>query len=352
MLLKKRAIVLTNGLLKTADAKTAHGLIRGSERFEVVGIIDPANAGADAGELLDGNKRNILVYSNLTEALAHVPNVHCCIVGVATIGGVLPPELLVIIKEAIGHQLDIVCGLHQFLSENAEIVALAQANGVELFDVRKPKPRQELHFWTGKIYEVDALTVATFGMDTAIGKRTTARLLREACRQQGMKAEMITTGQTGWMQDGRYGFVLDSVVNDFVSGELEHWIHECWRAERPDVILVEGQAALRNPSGPCGAEYLVSGHIKHVILQHAPKRIYYDNDPKWGEIPSVASEIKLIEMYGAKVIALTLNTENCSYDEAKNFQQMYAAQLGLLVALPLEEGVESIVDVVKKIIKP
>ena len=36
------AIVLTNGLLKALDAKTAHGLIRGTERFTIKGVVDCA----------------------------------------------------------------------------------------------------------------------------------------------------------------------------------------------------------------------------------------------------------------------------------------------------------------------
>ena len=50
----KNAIVLTDGLLMTSDAKTAHGLIRGTERFNIIGLVDgEANAGKDAGVLLD-----------------------------------------------------------------------------------------------------------------------------------------------------------------------------------------------------------------------------------------------------------------------------------------------------------
>ena len=38
----KEALLLTNGLLVHSDAKTAHGLIRGTERFTVMGVIDDA----------------------------------------------------------------------------------------------------------------------------------------------------------------------------------------------------------------------------------------------------------------------------------------------------------------------
>ena len=57
------AIILTNGLLKALDAKTAHGLIRGTERFTIKGVVDYAEtAGQDAGILLDGKNRNIPVF--------------------------------------------------------------------------------------------------------------------------------------------------------------------------------------------------------------------------------------------------------------------------------------------------
>ena len=55
------AIILTNGSLEHADAKTAHGLIRGTERFDIKGVIDLNRAGMDAGEVLDGIYKNIPV---------------------------------------------------------------------------------------------------------------------------------------------------------------------------------------------------------------------------------------------------------------------------------------------------
>ena len=35
------AVALTFGLFDKPTAKTAHGLIRGSERFKLIGLIDP-----------------------------------------------------------------------------------------------------------------------------------------------------------------------------------------------------------------------------------------------------------------------------------------------------------------------
>jgi uncharacterized NAD-dependent epimerase/dehydratase family protein len=347
---QKRAIVLTNGMLARHDAKTAHGLIRGTERFDIVGVIDHVHAGQDAGEVLDGKNRGIPVFANLDEALAKISPIDYCIIGIATIGGVLPDSFLPVIKNAISHDMSIVNGLHQFLSEMPDMVRLAQQYGVELIDVRKPKAKTDLHFWSGAIYKVPAPIVAVNGMDCAMGKRTTCRLLRQACEQEGINAQMIYTGQTGWLQGGQYGFIFDSTLNDFISGELEHAIVSCYQDTKAKVIFLEGQSALRNPSGPCGSEMLVSGNAKYTILVVAPKRKYYEDNPDWGAIPSIQSEIELIKIYGSSVIALALNTEHCTEEEAYQYQQLYEAEYRMPVLLPLQQGVAKIVPYLQSII--
>ncbi|MDD2792123.1 MAG: DUF1611 domain-containing protein [Sediminibacterium sp.] len=344
------ALVLTNGLLKTSDAKTAHGLIRGTERFTIKGIIDnDATAGQDAGEVLDGKKRNIPVYASLESATAGPDAIQYLIIGVATVGGYLPANMLEIIKAAIPKGISIVNGLHEYLNDRPEIVELAKDYGVELIDVRRPKKRADLHFWTGEIFNVKATIVAVIGTDCAMGKRTTARMLQQACAANGLKAEMIYTGQTGWLQGGKYGFIFDSTLNDFVSGELEHAIVSCWKETGADVIFLEGQSALRNPSGPCGLELLISGNAKQVVLVHAPKRVYFDDDPHWGKIPNVESEIDIIEKFGSRVIALALNTQGCTNEEAYAFQKQYEDSLKIPVLLPIQEGVDKIIPELKKL---
>ena len=69
MNMKKKAVVATDGMLKLDYAKTAHGLIRGSERFEVLAIIDSKHAGSDAGDILDGQHRNIPVIDSVEQAI-------------------------------------------------------------------------------------------------------------------------------------------------------------------------------------------------------------------------------------------------------------------------------------------
>ncbi|UFH52391.1 DUF1611 domain-containing protein [Spirosoma sp. KNUC1025] len=345
-----RAILLTDGLLSTPNAKTAHGLIRGTERYTIVGAVDRPTAGQDAGAMLDGNFRNIPVFASVDDALAQVEAVSYAIVAIATNGGVLPESMLTDIKNCLEHGLSIVNGLHEFLNDKPDIVALAQQHGAQLIDVRRPKPRNELHFWTGEVRQITAPIIAVMGTDCALGKRTTARLIREACGQHNLNAQMIYTGQTGWLQGGQYGFVFDSTLNDFVSGELEHALVSCWRETGADVLLIEGQAALRNPSGPCGSEFLVSGNARYVVLVHAPKRTYYDHDAAWGKIPPVESEIALIRAYGSDVIALALNTEDCTDEDASTYQKEFSERLGIPVLLPLQTGVDAVIPVIKSLI--
>lgn len=341
----QKALILTNGLLSTDNAKTAHGLIRGTERYQIVGIIDPPTAGQDAGEVLDGKHRQIPIFDTVSSAMDQLQQVDCLIIGIATPGGIMPMDMLDVIKVAIQSGISIVNGLHDYLTANPELVALAEKHQVTLTDIRKPKQRKDLHFWTGDILQVTAQIIAVMGMDCAMGKRTTARMVREACAANGINAQMIYTGQTGWLQGGKYGFIFDSTLNDFVSGELEHAIVSCWKETGADVILLEGQSSLRNPSGPCGLEFLISGRAKSVILVHAPKRKYFDNDAHWGEIPSVTSEMEIIEKFGSQVIALALNTEDCTDEEAYEYQREYEENLGIPVLLPLQEGVGKIVTV-------
>lgn len=344
------AIVLSNGMLHNNHAKTAHGLIRGTDRYRINAVIDHNHAGQDAGEVLDGIKRNIPIYANVEEALLKLPEKPAyCIIGVATSGGVLPPEMLESVTSALDAGISIVNGLHEQLSGKETIRKLANERGAKLIDIRRPRNREELHFWTGAIYKVSSSIVAVLGMDCATGKRTTARLLAEACREEGLVAEMIYTGQTGWMQGSKYGFIFDSTLNDFISGEIEHAIVSCFNETSAEFIFIEGQSSLRNPAGPCGSEFLISGNAKQVVLVFNPKQEYFDDDPAWGRLPSVESEIKLIESYGSKVMALSLNTHNCSPDEAKQFQQKFEQEFKLPVLLPVMEGVRNFIPHLKSL---
>ncbi|MFH1999501.1 MAG: DUF1611 domain-containing protein, partial [Planctomycetota bacterium] len=194
------AIVYCEGAFGTPNGKTAHGLVRRTLRYRVLSVIDSRHAGKDAGHVLEGKPRNLQIFRNIEEAVKRAeslgtPATHL-VVGLAPDGGRLSPEAREDMKKAIRLGLNVDSGLHDFLSEDPEISAMARDGGVQIRDVRKPPSRDALHFFSGKIEEVTSLTLALLGTDSAVGKRTTAWILLDAFREAGFTAEMVGTGQT------------------------------------------------------------------------------------------------------------------------------------------------------------
>lgn len=351
--MKSNAIVITGGYLETISAKTAHGLIRGTDRFTVVGVIDSKNAGKDAGMVLDGKKRDIPVYSTIADFVERSKTgAQYCVVGLATKGGLIPDTLRSELREALENGFGIVNGLHEYVADIPELAELARKKGVEIIDVRRPKKLRDLHFWSGKISEVRCPKIAVLGTDCALGKRTTTRFLVDAMRKAGYRAEMIYTGQTGWMQGARYGFVFDSTMNDFISGEMEHAVYTCYMEAKPEIIFIEGQSSLRNPSGPAGAEWICSAAADAVVLQHHPVRKHYkDMEFYPALVAEPENEIQLIRMYGAPTVALTINTAKMPLAEARDYAKRAQQKLNIPAILPLEDGVESLVPLFETMIK-
>ena len=340
------AMVLAPGMFRDVHAKVAHGLVRGSSRFDIVGVIDASCAGQDAGEVLDGRVRGIPLFASIAECLQTVATpVEVCILGIATHGGRFTDEVRGWLLEAIDQGLGVINGLHDSLQGDAEIAAAGAARGVSLVDVRRLRKSSQLRFWTGAIQQVRAPRIAVLGTDCAIGKRTTTFLLVEALRQSGVRAEMIYTGQTGWMQGARFGLILDSTLNDYVGGEIERAVVECQREANPEVMILECQSALRNPFGPCGSELLLSAAASGVILQHAPGRKYFEGyEDLQVEIPSLQSEIELLRLYGVPVVAVSLNGEGLDDQALQQVQQHAREELQIPVVRVLEEGIEPLVD--------
>jgi uncharacterized NAD-dependent epimerase/dehydratase family protein len=351
--MENSAIVLTDGQLHEYYGKTAHGLITGMSRYPIQAVIDHTHAGKDAGEVIDGKNRNIPVFSSIDEALKklHRKPTHC-IIGVATRGGVITASLQSALKTAVKSQLCIVNGLHEQVAEHPNLKPLIAQYKAKVIDIRKPKHFKELQTWQGNIQNIRTPRIAVLGIDCAIGKRTTTQMLYTQCRRSGISTEMIYTGQTGWLQGFRYGFIFDSTLNDFVSGELEHAVVSCVKEAQPELILFEGQSALRNPSGPCGAEFICSGGARGVILQYVPGRKYFNHGDKvFYPLPSLTEEIELIKLYGAKVLAVTLNTSSLNGETWQSAKLRINDETGLSVICPREEGVDFLIPIVKSYIE-
>ncbi|MCX6398985.1 MAG: DUF1611 domain-containing protein [Propionibacteriales bacterium] len=341
------AIVYCEAQFGEQDGKTANGLVRHSEKYEILSVIDSMRAGVDSGEFLDDTPNGIPVLASLRESIAHaghVPDYLIC--GVAPADGLLSDEQRVVLLDGIARGMHIINGLHEFLNDDAEFVAAALLAGVTITDVRRPKDTRDLHLFTGRIFDVTCPRIAVLGTDGAIGKRTTSTILVQALNDRGIKAVMVGTGQTTLIQGGKYGAALDAMVPQFISGEVEHQVVSAFENEDPDVIVVEGQGALSHPA------YLSSGHILRgsrpdgVIVQHAPKRKVLGDFPMM-PMPTVESEIAMIEAFAAtKVIGVTINHEAMTAEELTASIAEHHADLDLPVTDPLTRPGSDLVDMV------
>jgi uncharacterized NAD-dependent epimerase/dehydratase family protein len=273
------------------------------------------------------------------------------VVGLAPDGGRLSEAARDDIKTALTRGLNVDCGLHDFLSDDPELMELATRKGLKIRDIRKPLSRDRYHFFEGKIEQVKCHKIAVLGTDSAVGKRTTAWILEQALNNKNHQAVMVGTGQTAWMQGAKYGIIMDTLINDFVSGEIEHAVWSAWKYSRPEVILIEGQGSLLNPAYPGGFEILAAGRPDAVILQHAPARKEYDGFPGY-PIQPLNHQIKAIEIVsGKKVLAVTINHEDLPLSEVPKICENITTQTGLPAYDVLLDGADKLTNLIIEYMK-
>lgn len=341
------AIVYCEGQFGEQDGKTANGLVRHSEKYSILSVIDSRHAGLDAGEYLDGVANGIPILASLDEAIAHahrVPDYLIC--GVAPADGLLSSEQRIVLLDGIARGMHIINGLHEFLEDDVEFAAASILAGVTITDIRRPREKKDLHLFSGRIFDVTCPRIAVLGTDGAIGKRTTSTLLVQALNDRGIRAVMVGTGQTTLIQGGRYGVALDALVPQFCSGEVENQVVAAFEGEDPDIIIVEGQGALSHPA------YLTSAHILRgsrpvgVVVQHAPGRRVLGDFPMV-TMPTLTSEIALIEAFAdTRVIGVTVNHEHMTDSELGLAIDEIELEHGIPATDPLTRPLDHLVDMV------
>jgi len=343
---KNRAIIYADRLYSCADGKTAHGLVRYSKKYNVVGVVDSTLLKGDAAEFLDKTKHGIPLINNLDEAFT-ITNPDTFIIGAVSEGGVLPKGYDKAVEWALSKGLNVVSGLHQFLSDDPRFTKLAQTNGCTITDVRKIF-RDYKRFYTGDIKNVPSTRIALVGTDSAIGKRTMAVMLVEELKKRGKKADMIFTGQTGWLQGWPHGIVLDAMINDFVSGGIEGAILDSWKDDKPEFMIVEGQGSLVHPFFPGGFEILAAGQVHGFILVDAPKRPHLDGFPDY-PMPDPKRVVKIAELLTGKgLVGIGINQEHMNERDIKAAKKRFKKIFNVPVTAPLVDGVGEIVDVLEE----
>ena len=341
-----RIVILAEGSFGILESKTATVLVRYLPE-NVVAVIDSTKAGKDVSEIIEIGE-GIPIISDLTEAMRFQPTMLA--IGIAPPGGELPETWRAILREAIGHGLHIMSGLHHFLSDDAELSALAVKHNVVLWDARKPP--DNLPVATCKAADVDATVILTVGSDCRVGKMLSGIEVTNAARGSGLNAEFCATGQNGIMVWG-WGIAIDAVVSDFTAGAAEQIVVE--GAKNHDLLIVEGQGSLVHPGYSGVTLSLLHGSMPDaMIFCHQPSR---DTVARYTvPLPSLSDMIAQYEMLTApikpaKVIGLALNCFDLSEKKAEEAIAVAEAETGLPATDVVLFGAEKLVDAIQKIQK-
>ncbi|MBI4605931.1 MAG: DUF1611 domain-containing protein [Planctomycetes bacterium] len=329
-----RIVILTEGKSTPGDAKTATGLLRYRPQ-DVAAVLDSTRAGKTAGEVL-GTGGDIPIVARLDEVQGDT-----LLIGIAPAGGRLPEAWRKVIREAIRRGMDVVSGLHYFLSEDEEFRALAAKHKVKLHDVRRPRPDLTVSRNVAKTLRCHR--VHTVGHDCSVGKMVAAIELTQALRKAGRRAELIATGQTGIMVWG-WGVPIDRVISDFVAGAIEELVVE---HRDQDFQLIEGQGSLFHP--------LYSGVTLGLLHGCAPQSMVMVFDPTRRKIkhtdhpmPPLKEVIRIYEdmasiITPSKVVAVAANTYALSAGEADRAVKRTEDELGIVTADLIRHGCARIV---------
>jgi uncharacterized NAD-dependent epimerase/dehydratase family protein len=337
----RRLLILAEGRSRDPHfGKTARGVIR-YRREDVVAVLD-SQSDADTHE-------GFPLVRSVAEALPYEPT--AALVGVATAGGRFPPEWRALLEQCIRAGLDVENGLHEFLTEDAELSALAHEHGVALRDLRKPPPG--LSVPTGENLTHRATSVLLVGSDCAIGKMTVALELDREARTRGIPSEFVPTGQTGIAIAG-WGISVDAVVADFIAGAAEQLVLEGVR-RGGEVLFVEGQGSLLHPAYSGVTLGLMHGSAPHAyVLCHKPDERFVDGDERF-PIPPLAELVDLHERMSllarpAKVLAVALNTRDLDEAEARRAVAAAEEDAGLPATDPVRFGAGVLVDALAPIL--
>ncbi len=340
----EKALIYSENEFGKVDGKVANGLVRYSERYEIVGVIDSTKAGLDAGKCLNGIKKGIPIFLSIDDALDNLDYIpKYFIYGIAPLTPFLDKEQRKVIISAMEKGMNIVNGLPEFFTDDEEFMQKARECNVKIFDFRKPPQRKNLHLFSGQIFENKTPVIVVAGTDCAVGKMTTARYIVEELKKKNIHAVFIATGQVGLLQGAKYGIALDVLTSGFTTGEVEKAIIDAVNTEHPDIIIVEGQGGLSHPAFNSSIAIIKGANPDAIIIQHPPKRKNRCDFPTI-PMPSLEYEIKLIEMLSkSKVIAITINNENMTDAELEETITEYEGRYKLPTTDVLKYGCDKII---------
>jgi len=269
------------------------------------------------------------------------------VIGMNNSGGSIAPAWIPTILEALSAGYDIASGLHERLTDIADIADEARRTGRRLIDVRHSNGK----LTTGTGVRRSGKRLLTVGTDCSVGKMYTSLALEKEMRSRGFDATFVATGQSGIFISGG-GIAIDCVISDFISGAVEQLSPE---SKSGHWDLIEGQGSLFHPSFAGVSLGLLHGaQPDALVLCHAECRAYM-RGMKTHKLPSLQDTIDMnlraatLTNADAEFVGIAVNTSELSESDSLAVMQKYEDEIQLPCVDPLRTGVESIVDRVSRL---
>lgn len=310
-------------------AKVAQG-IKDWRPENAVGQFRMEGCGADVG------------LANMTLEEGKAAGAKTLVVGVANRGGVISKEWKKVLVAALEEGYDLASGLHNLLRDEPDLVAVAEACGRELHDVRIP----EVEYPIANGVKRKGKRVLAVGTDCSVGKMYTALCMDAEMRKRGMKSSFRATGQTGILITGD-GVPLDAVIADFMAGSIEyltpdndedHWDH------------IEGQGSLFHVSYSGVTMALIhGGQPDALILAHEPTRTHMRGLPQYQQptlqaLRDMALPLARVANPNCQVVGISVNTQHMTDEDARAYLAKVEAEMGLPATDPFRYGAGPLVD--------
>lgn len=336
-------LVFAEGKFGKNTSKTANVLLR-YQPERVCAVVDSRYAGQSVSQRNQSLQSDIPIVESVEAGMDYSPT-HL-VIGVAPAGGQLPESWIKPIKTAIKNGLEIVSGLHTYLSENQELALLADKHNVSIIDLRKPPEFSEISQGYWREREIPVLL--TIAPDCAMGKFTASWELKAQLEKRGYQVGFVATGQTGILLQGE-GLVIDAIRGDFMSVAVEQLIMR--EIENgADIVLVEGQGAIYHEAYSSVTLGIVHGAMPEAFLfVHRPG--IHCNDYGY-EFPPYRQMIndyeRLVEWFKpVHTIGVQLNTTDFDQETAKSLCEKISHLTGLpttdLVRFPEDEAINQMI---------
>ncbi|MDV4144936.1 MULTISPECIES: N-acetyltransferase DgcN [Shimia] len=280
--------------------------------------------------------------TDMTLAEAKAAGAKTLVIGVANRGGVISKAWKKVLVAALEEGFDLASGLHNLLRDEPDLVAVAEATGQSLHDVRIP----EVDYPIANGKKRSGKRCLAVGTDCSVGKMYTALAMDAEMRERGMKSSFRATGQTGILITGD-GVPLDAVIADFMAGSVE-WLTPDNDDDHWD--LIEGQGSLFHVSYSGVTMALIhGGQPDALILSHEPTREHMRGlpdyqQPSLEELRDMALALAKVANPACKVVGISVNTQHMGEEEAKAYLGGLEESMGLPATDPYRFGAGKLVD--------